>query len=199
MAVTTYTATLLEQIQRTAGTASFRFTRSSEYRFQAGQSLWITVPSTKSPLEHQFSHADSPTENHVELTTRLTGSPFKNALEALSPGDHVTIRGPYGRFLFRPEETGVAFLVGGVGITPVRSMLRYLADTGGAGRAERQELVLLHGCMTEDDMLYQEELYDLSQTIAGLRVVYVMQTVKKSSRCTKMRVKDSVLLHCFQS
>jgi ferredoxin-NADP reductase len=178
MAAMTYTATLVEKIQRTADTASYRFSRSPEYRFKAGQSFGITIPGPDGPLQHHFSHADSPTEPYVELTTRLTGSPFKKALDSLTPGGAAIIRGPYGRFLFRRQEPRLAFLVGGIGITPVRSMLRYLLDTEGAGRAEGQELVLFYGCMTEDDVLYQEEMEEFGAMIPGLRVLYVITEPK---------------------
>ena len=94
----TFTGTLLEKIKRTADSASFRFSRPPEYRFEAGQSYSITIPSPDGPLEHRFSHADSPTEPFTELTTRLTGSPFKNALDSLPIGRRGHFRGPAGRF-----------------------------------------------------------------------------------------------------
>ncbi len=39
----------------------------------------------------------------------------------------------------------------------MRSMLRYLADTEGAGRIEGQELVVFYGSMTEDGIVYKDE------------------------------------------
>jgi ferredoxin-NADP reductase len=110
----------------------------------------------------------------VELTTRLTGSDFKNALDALPLGSEVKFRGPMGRFVFGYEAPRIVFLTGGVGITPIRSMLRYLADTGGAARMEGQELVLLYGCMTEDGVVYDRELDGFAKTLPGFRVVLVI-------------------------
>jgi ferredoxin-NADP reductase len=174
MASMTFTGVLLEKIPRAADTTSYRFSRPPEYGFEAGQYFIITIPSSAGPLIHTFSHCDSPTEKHVELTTRLTGSDFKKALDALPIGAEVEIEGPYGQFLFRYEAPKIAFLTGGVGITPVRSMLRYLADTGGPGRVEGQEIVLLYGCMTEDGVLYHEELDEIARVVPGLRVVPVI-------------------------
>jgi ferredoxin-NADP reductase len=180
MAPMTFTGTLLEKLRRTDDSASFRFSRPPEYHFEAGQSYSITIPSPDGPLEHRFSHADSPTEPHTELTTRMTGSPFKKALDALAPGADATFRGPSGRFLFRYSHPRLAFLVGGVGITPVRSMLRYLADTGGAGRVPEQQLVLFYGCSTEAGIVYREELDEFARTIPGFRLVYVISAPIKS-------------------
>jgi ferredoxin-NADP reductase len=174
LAAMTFTGTLLEKLRQPGDTATFRFSRPPEYRFEAGQSFSITIPSADGPLEHRFSHADSPTEGHTELTTRLTGSPFKNALDALPLGGEATFNGPAGHFLIRCQEPKLAFLSGGVGITPVRSMLRYLADTGGTGRIPGQEIVLFYGCMTEDGILYREEMDEFASVVPGLRLVYVI-------------------------
>jgi ferredoxin-NADP reductase len=176
----TFTGTLLAKITRCADTVSFRFSRPPEYQFQAGQSFAITIPSPDGPLTYRFSHADSPTEGHVELTTRLTGSAFKKALDSLPLGAEAEFQGPYGRFVFRYEEPRIVFLTGGVGITPVRSMLRYLADTRGAGRAAGQELVMFYGCMTEDGIIYRDELDEIARTVPGLRLVYVITAPKKN-------------------
>ena len=174
MAPMTFTGTLLEKIPRLADTSSYRISRPPEYTFKAGQFFSITVPSPAGPLTHHFSHADSPTEQVAELTTRLTGSPFKNALDGLPLGAEVQMEGPYGGFLFKPLAPRICFLTGGIGLTPVRSMLKYLVDTNGASRIDGQELVLLYGSMTDDGILYREELEVFGQSIPGLRVVHVI-------------------------
>ncbi|MBN1320959.1 MAG: FAD-dependent oxidoreductase [Thermoleophilia bacterium] len=174
MAPMTFNGALLEKIPRTADTTSYRFSRPPEYGFEAGQYFLMTIPSPAGRLTHAFSHCDSPGEKHVELTTRLTGSDYKKALDELPIGAEVEIDGPYGEFVFRYETPKIAFLTGGVGITPIRSMLRCLADTGGAGRIEGQELVLVYGSMTANGILYQEELDEFARTIPGLRVVHVI-------------------------
>jgi ferredoxin-NADP reductase len=174
MAATTFTATLLEKTTWGTDTGTYRFSRPLEYTFTAGQWYTITIPSNQGPLDHHFSHADSPTESHVELTTRLTGSDFKNALDALPIGVEVQIQGPYGRFIFDYEAPRIAFLTGGIGITPVRSMLRYLVDTQGEGRVAGQQLVMFYGSMTEDGIVYKDELAEFEQKIPGFRIVHVI-------------------------
>jgi ferredoxin-NADP reductase len=142
--------------------------------FEAGQFFSISLATPDGPLVHYFSHADSPTETAVELTTRLTGSPFKNALDALAIGDEVELEGPHGRFVFQYEAPKIAFLTGGIGLTPVRSMLKYLVDTEGEGRVPGQQLVLIYGSMTEDGILYKDEVEAFARAIPGLRVVHVI-------------------------
>jgi ferredoxin-NADP reductase len=174
MAAMTFSSALLEKIPRSGDTTSYRFSRPSGYTFKAGQWYTITIPSPDGPLDHHFSHADSPTESHIELTTRLTGSTFKNTLDALPIGAEVQIQGPYGLFLFGYDTPKIAFLTGGIGVTPVRSMLRYLADTNGAGRPAGQELTVFYGSMTQDGIVYKDEFDEFERVIPGLRVIHVI-------------------------
>ena len=180
MAAMAFTSTLLEKIRRSSDTMSYRFSRPPEYEFKAGQWFTIALNTPDGPLDHHFSHADSPTESVIELTTRLTGSDFKNLLDALPVGAEVDIEGPYGRFLLGYELSRIAFLTGGIGVTPVRSMLRYLADTNGAGRVENQEITVFYGSMTEDGIVYKDEFDEFEQKIAGLRVVHVITNPTES-------------------
>jgi ferredoxin-NADP reductase len=174
MAPMSFKSTLLEKIPRSSDTTSYRFSRPPDYTFKAGQWYTITVPSSEGPLDHHFSHADSPTESHVELTTRLTGSVFKKTLDALPIGAEVDIQGPYGAFLFDYDKPRIVFLTGGIGVTPVRSMMRYLADTQGAGRAPGQQLTIFYGSMTEDGVIYKDEFDEFERSIPGLRVIHVI-------------------------
>jgi glycine betaine catabolism B len=174
MAAMAFTSTLLAKIIRSSDTTSYRFSRPADYEFIPGQWFTITLATPEGPLDHHFSHADSPAESFIELTTRLTGSDFKNALDALPVGSEAEIEGPYGRFLFGYDIPRIAFLTGGIGVTPVRSMLRHLADTRGAGRVAGQQLSVFYGSMTEDGIVYKEEFDEFEREIDGLRVVHVI-------------------------
>lgn len=174
MAAMSFKSTLLEKIPRSSDTTSYRFSRPAGYTFKAGQWYTITIPSPDGPLDHHFSHADSPTEDHVELTTRLTGSVFKKALDTLPVGAEVEIQGAYGAFLFGYDKPKIAFLTGGIGVTPVRSMLRYLVDTGGVGRVAGQQLTVFYGSMTADGIVYKNDFDEFERAIPGLRVIHVV-------------------------
>jgi glycine betaine catabolism B len=174
MPAMTFTSNLEEKIVRSADTTSYLFTRPPEYTFRAGQWYTITLSTPGGPIDHHFSHADSPTESFLELTTRLTGSEFKNTLDALPLGAEVEIQGPYGAFLFGYDTPKIAFLTGGIGITPVRSMFKYLFDTGGEGRRADQRLVVFYGSMTEDGIVYKNEFDEFERAIANMRVVHVI-------------------------
>ena len=118
MAAMAFTGKLLEKIPRSSDTSSYRFARPPEYTFTAGQWFTLSIPSEQGPLDHHFSHADSPTESFVELTTRLTGSDFKNALDALPLGGEVKSRVRMAASSSTTTRPRIAFLTGGIGITP---------------------------------------------------------------------------------
>src|SRR5262249_49189439 len=71
------------------------------------------------------SISSAPYEDHLAFTTRLRDTTFKRTLRALTPGDAVEIEGPYGKFVVSPDTVRpIAFLIGGVGITPVFSIIK---------------------------------------------------------------------------
>lgn len=75
-----------------------------------------------------FSVASAPVDGYLMIGTR-TGkemSNFKQALLSLEPGDPVTVRGPFGWFKLQDETSPLVFVAGGVGITPIWAILKYL-------------------------------------------------------------------------
>lgn len=166
---TTFTTRLTAKVPRAADIVSFRFERPPGYDYLAGQWAMLTIPGPDGPMTHHFTHSSSPTEPWLETTTRLRGTPYKNALDALPLGTQVTMTGPNGFFTLRDAVPQAAFLAGGIGITTVRSILRALADRG-----DDRPLLLLYGNHDEDGIAFVDELADLTHELPGLRVVHVL-------------------------
>jgi glycine betaine catabolism B len=147
---------------------SVRFERPEDYRFAAGQYLALTIQTAEGSQTKPFSHSSAIGDPYLEITTRLSGSAFKNALSALQPGDRVRIAGPAGRLALPPGERRVAFLVGGVGITPVISMLRSWEP------AEAPDAVLFYGNREPDCIPFVHEI----ESLKGERfaVVHVVES-----------------------
>jgi ferredoxin-NADP reductase len=119
---------------RSVGTKTFAFERPADLEYAPGQFLFVLLYGSDAlgtqPIEHHFSFSSSPTEPRVEFTTRMTGHEFKNRLDALAVGDIVHLAGPDGAFVVRPGMRKVAYVCGGIGITPARSTVRWALDTG---------------------------------------------------------------------
>jgi predicted ferric reductase len=105
--------------------------------------------------EHHFTISSSPTEEGGVTSTIKESGDFTARIGEVRAGDSVTVLGPYGRFsaASHPLDRKILFLAGGIGITPIRSMLRYMAD-----RREDRDVVLLFGNPTESDIVFREEL-----------------------------------------
>jgi ferredoxin-NADP reductase len=127
---TRYPVELLEKQRCGDDVLIARFARPDSYSFRAGQWFRLFIDTAEGEIAETFSHCSAPGDATLEMTTRLSGSAFKNALAALEPGAVVAVSDPGGRLAIPESARRVAFLVGGVGITPVRSLLRDALQSG---------------------------------------------------------------------
>ena len=164
-----FTTTFLTRIQVTETVSSFRFEKPEGFTYLAGQWFKITVPSAQGPLSKPFTYSSSPTEPYLQLSTRLSGSEFKNALAALQPGNEVEMQGVYGNFTLKDYLKRLVFLAGGIGVTPIRSILRYLSDTGGT-----LPITVFYGNMTVDDIPFKGDFDEFETALPSLKVVHVI-------------------------
>lgn len=123
-----YTAKLLKQEPIAQETLAFWFEKPPGFSFTAGQYVSLTLGNVEDPdprrRTHLFSIASAPYEPELMVAMRMRESFFKEQLRGLPLGSPVTIRGPYGSFVLSTDETTPAiFLIGGIGITPVRSIV----------------------------------------------------------------------------
>lgn len=79
------------------------------------------------------------------------------------------MEGPYGAFTLDDGAEGAAFIAGGVGITPVISILRTLRDRG-----DRRPLRLVYGSDRWSEVLFRDELAELARDL-DLEVVHVLE------------------------
>lgn len=147
------------------GVASFRFVRPKGYSFIPGQFFTLTLETHEGVTSKQFSHADAPGDDAIELTTRLSDSAFKQTLVHLEPGSIVHISGPKGRLGVPEGASAVGFLTGGVGITPARSIIRDAIQ-----RKSGLDIALFYGNRDEDCIPYGEEFRSYA---AAQRMAYI--------------------------
>ena len=207
----TYDSKLIEKLPRVGDIASFRFERPEAYRFKAGQWFVITFPSSdpQEPWEHHFSHSDAPSDPWLEFTTRMRGSDFKNALDALPSEAPVRLQGPYGAFVIPPGVERAVFLAGGIGVTCVRSILRWVAAVrAGAGSAAGtgsgapdeaaltlREIVLFFANHSEDAIPFEDELEGFYGSLPGFRVVHVLSQPGDDWQGYRGHLDANVLAH----
>jgi glycine betaine catabolism B len=161
---------VVDIIDRAPGVKSFRFNTSGDLAFQPGQFFFVSIMINGQEATKHFSFSNSPTEKgYIEFTKRLTGSEFSKALGRLKKGDWAKIKAPMGNFTFQQEHTRIAFLSGGIGITPIRSICRFVSDKGIAS-----DIVLLYGNSSKKDIIFKEDLDAMSESNKNLKIVYTL-------------------------
>ena len=157
-------------IQRTPDVKSFRFKIENNITFKAGQFFFVGIKIDGQERTKHFSFSNSPTEKgYAEFTKRMTGSEFSNALEKLKPGDRAKLKMPYGAFTFEGEYERIAFLSGGIGITPIRSICKFVTDTN-----LPSDIVLLYGNNTQKDVIFKQDFDQMGLVNKNIRVVYTL-------------------------
>ncbi len=140
--------------------------------FQPGQFAWLTLGA--SPFraeEHPFSFSGSAANaKRLEFTVKELGD-FTRTIGRIPIGTVAYVDGPHGTFTsdLYPDAAGFVFVAGGVGIAPVMSMLRTMADRG-----EARPLHLVFGSWRAEDILFRAELESLSGLLP-LSVMHVLQ------------------------
>ncbi len=129
-----------------------------EHRFayEPGQYVSLVVPGVEDDprgSERIFTLSSSPSEQGIlTITTRDSGSPFKERLLRGPEDLEVEVRGPLGRFVLDSQRPA-ALLTGGIGITPFRSMIR-----AGGDRGFGEPVVLLYSNRTVEEIAFRDEL-----------------------------------------
>lgn len=137
-----------------------------------GQYAWITIGETPWRMQqHPFSISSSADDSTLEFTIKPLGD-FTGRVGTLAPGMRAFVEGPYGEFVYLPSQCprGAVFIAGGVGITPIMSMLRTARD-----RRATAPLWLLYGNPGWEDVLFRDELAALSDELP-LTVIHVLDT-----------------------
>lgn len=110
---------------------TFVFERNN-LQWVAGQSQAFLLPQageTEKENQHWFTISSAPSEGTVNISTRISASPFKQALNALKPGEKISTHSLGGKFVW-DDESPVTLVAAGIGITPFRSILKERSATG---------------------------------------------------------------------
>ena len=172
--------TFLTSIDRTYNVKSFRFDDQGGVDFRPGQFFQLFLDWEGEELSHFFSFSNSPTEKgYIEFTKKLSGSPFSQALLALQPGGPVRIKLPMGIFVFEGESPHVAFLSGGIGITPIRSICKYLTDTGSSASVR-----VIYCARTVADFVFREDFDEMEREDRNISLTYMITGEDQSADST---------------
>lgn len=143
------------------------------FTFLPGQYATITSEIDGQKVRRSYTISSSPTQrDYIELTIKREqyGLESRHLHDHADTGDLLEISAPSGRFFFTGTEAdGIVLIAGGVGITPMMSVLRSLTD-----RSYAHDIFLLYGVNTPADLIFREECDYLARRHPKLHVVYVV-------------------------
>ncbi len=156
-----------------ADTAEFVFDSPQKLRYKAGQYMEWMLPHENPDnrgIRRYLTISSSPTEDEIRIGIKFcdNGSTFKKKMLSMEPGDAIIASHLVGDFVL-PLDTKqkLAFIAGGIGITPFRSMIKYATDAG-----EKRDIVLLYANKKEENVSYRN-IFNEAAAKFGLRTTYL--------------------------
>jgi ferredoxin-NADP reductase len=165
-----YTVEVTEVIQRTPVAVSIRMERPGGFEYDPGQWGLFSLEVGDGLETRSLSFSSSPTEEFLEFTKGITRSAFSRAVQECKPGDMINLKGPAGVLVYKGGAPKVAFMAGGIGITPIRSMMKYLTDKGDPGQK-----TLLYACLSLEECAFLEEINLWESDDPGLTVIHTLE------------------------
>lgn len=144
---------------------SFYFEKPDDFHYVAGQFIEVTLdhdnPDDRG-IKRWFTLSSSPHEDQLAITTKFSvqnGSSFKTALGKLQPGQSFLISDAMGDFVLPKDPARPLLMVaGGIGITPVRSMLSWLTS-----QKQNRDITLLYGVNIQQEIAFKDLLQNQSK------------------------------------
>jgi len=136
-------------IAETPDTQTFRL--GTYFDYKPGQAISLEIPGD--PKKRYYSLSSSPTEKgHIDVTIKAgRDKPLYGDLFSLKIGAPVEMAGPMGKFSLPEPLTGpYIFLAAGSGVTPFRSMIKFILD-----RRPETQTWLFNSVRTPDDLIFK--------------------------------------------
>jgi ferredoxin-NADP reductase len=175
-----HTVKLLRQEEIAAETMAFYFEKPEGFNFKAGQyGDWTLIDPIETDSDgptRTFTFASAPYEKHLMFATRMRNTAFKRVLRKMEPGTEIKLEAPFGSFvLHNKTDIPAVFLVGGIGVTPVRSIVLQAAHEQLPHR-----LYVFYANNTPEDAAYLAELMAAGESNPNYTFVGTMAEPEKS-------------------
>ena len=164
----------LERVEKTAaGCYDYVFRSNRPVGHVPGQFLDWTIHSRRGDdrgNRRTFTIASSPAESHVRLGVKFYPNPsaYKQTMLNMKPGDVVYGAQLGGDFILPESDDKLAFIAGGIGVTPFRAMIQHMMDVG-----DRRAVTLFYGNNKANEIAYVD-VFNRAENELGLRTVYAV-------------------------
>jgi ferredoxin-NADP reductase len=141
--------------------------------------------------EHHWTISSSPAKKgYVASTIKALGD-FTATIGETRKGDKAAVHGAFGRFSYalHPEERNLVFIAGGIGITPLMSMLRHMKDT-----RDRRSVLLLYANPDQDHIVFGQELSMIERSGRPfLKIVHVLSRPNETWNGEKGHIDHGII------
>jgi ferredoxin-NADP reductase len=164
---------LLKKESVAKDTMAFHLSKPEDFEFRAGQFANFTLIDPEETdgegNSREFSLVKPPYEPELMIATRLRDSAFKRVLQDLPVDSEIKMDGPIGGFtLHKTETTPAVFIIGGIGVTPIYSMIAQAIH-----EQTDHQMTLLHASPTPDDLPLQDGFERLAKDSSAFKYVQV--------------------------
>ncbi|MEO6761152.1 MAG: RnfABCDGE type electron transport complex subunit D [Candidatus Saccharimonadales bacterium] len=170
---------LKEKVRLAASAVDFVFASDKKLAYQPGQYMEWTLPHHNADIRgnrRYFTIASSPTEPDLHIGVKFyeKGSSYKEALLAADQNTQIVAAQVAGDFTL-PKNTHqkLVFIAGGIGITPFRSMLKYLLDTN-----ELRDIVILYAVSSLNELAYKDVL-QAARLQLGVKIKFIVSNLNE--------------------
>ena len=165
------TGKLIDTAEHGPATRSFRFevTGVNDFTFKPGQFITLDLPIHEKPNKRLRSYSivswpDGTNQFELLVVQTPGGAGTQFLFHDLQPGGEIKFRGAQGVFTIPEDLSGTIFLIcTGTGVAPFRSMIQYIYTQG----LQPENLHLIYGCRTRDELLYFDEFNQMALEIPG--------------------------------
>ena len=168
-----------EKIEYGSDITHFIFESPRKFSFSPGQYLEWTLPAVSVDSRgnrRYFTIASSPTEDNISIGVKFAnnGSSFKKTLDQVGGKNTIIVGQLSGDFVLPSDPSKkLVFIAGGIGITPFRSIIKYLIDTG-----EKRDVILFYANKIESEIAYKD-VFDKGEKQFGLKTIYMLTEEEK--------------------
>lgn len=173
---------LTEKREVAVGTMAFHFEMPQGFAYKAGQFADCTlINPAETDAEgntRAFSFASAPYEDELIFATRMRDTAFKRVLKTMEPGTELSLDAPHGSFtLHNDANIPAVFLTGGIGVTPVRSIVLQAMHDNLPHR-----ILVFYSNRGPEDAAFLDELTECQGSNPNYTFVGTMTEMEKSSR-----------------
>jgi len=183
--------TLFRKYKIASDTAEFAFVSDQPLDYQPGQYMEFTLPHEKVDnrgARRYFTLSSSPTEGQLKIGVKFydQSSSFKSALLDINKNTPIVASQLAGDFILpKDQQEKLIFIAGGIGITPFRSMIKYLIDTN-----QKRDIILLYSARSEDEVAYRDTL-EIARKNLGINTLYIISG--KNSKISKPNSVNGII------